>query len=58
MKNDCKRVRAKAERLAHLAYWKEDFVADRVTWSEEGSRILGLPPDERYRPWDRVVNGQ
>ncbi|MDB5311611.1 MAG: Blue-light-activated protein [Gemmataceae bacterium] len=34
-----------AQRLAHLGYWENDFEADRVSWSDETGRILGLPPD-------------
>jgi two-component system, cell cycle sensor histidine kinase and response regulator CckA len=44
-----------AVRLAHLAYWEDDFVANRVRWSNEGCRMLGLPADERSRTWDGVL---
>ena len=38
---------AEAERIAHLGYWENDLVADRITWSDETYRILGLEPGER-----------
>src|SRR5579883_298765 len=38
-----------AQRLARLGYWENDFGADRVSWSDEAGRILGLPPDETSR---------
>jgi PAS domain S-box-containing protein len=31
-----------AQQLAHIGYWERDLVADRITWSKETSRILGL----------------
>jgi PAS domain-containing protein len=44
-----------AARLAHLGYWEIDVVANRVSWSEETARILGLPPTERSRSWDEFL---
>jgi PAS domain S-box-containing protein len=44
-----------AARLAHLGYWEIDVVANRVSWSEESARILGLPPTERTRSWDEFL---
>ncbi len=42
-----------AAHQAHVAYFEDDFVANRVSWSEQGSRILGLPrPDARSVTWD------
>jgi two-component system, cell cycle sensor histidine kinase and response regulator CckA len=35
-----------AQRMAHLGHWEHDFVADRLNWSEETYRILGLHPNE------------
>jgi PAS domain S-box-containing protein len=40
---------ARAQRLAQIGYWENDFAADRVSWSEETGRILGLPPEEQSR---------
>jgi PAS domain S-box-containing protein len=31
-----------AQQLAHIGYWERDLVTDRITWSKETSRILGL----------------
>jgi PAS domain S-box-containing protein len=36
-----------AERMAHVGYWENDLVGDRITWSDETYRILGLLPGER-----------
>ena len=44
-----------AARLALLGYWEIDVVANRVSWSEESARILGLPPTERTRSWDEFL---
>jgi PAS domain-containing protein len=41
-----------AARLAGLGYWEIDVAGDRVSWSEESARILGLPATERSRSWD------
>lgn len=46
---------SQAVRLAHLAYWEDDFIANRIRWSEEGCRMLGLPTDERSRMWDDLL---
>jgi PAS domain S-box-containing protein len=40
-----------AARLARLGYWEDDLVEDRITWSEETSRLLGLPLGDRTRTW-------
>jgi PAS domain S-box-containing protein len=34
-----------AARIAHVGYWDNDLVTDRITWSAETYRILGLDPD-------------
>jgi len=31
-----------AQQLADIGYWERDLIADRITWSEETGRILGL----------------
>lgn len=31
-----------AQQLAHIGYWERDLIADRITWSNETGRILGL----------------
>jgi PAS domain S-box-containing protein len=38
---------AEAQRIAHVGYWENDLVADRITFSDETYRILGLTPDGR-----------
>ena len=35
---------AEAQRIAHLGSWEYDFVADRLTWSDEVFRIGGYVP--------------
>ncbi|HEV7589504.1 MAG TPA: PAS domain S-box protein, partial [Longimicrobium sp.] len=35
-----------AQRIAQLGYWENDLDADRITWSDETYRILGLQPGE------------
>jgi PAS domain S-box-containing protein len=36
-----------AQRIAHVGHWELDLDADRLTWSDETYRILGLRPGER-----------
>ena len=38
---------AEAEEIAHVGYWENDLEADRITWSDETYRILGMDPGER-----------
>jgi PAS domain S-box-containing protein len=38
---------AEAGRIAHVGYWENDLDVDRITWSDETYRILGLAPFER-----------
>jgi two-component system cell cycle sensor histidine kinase/response regulator CckA len=40
----CESQWREAEQVAHLGYWENDLVADRITWSDETYRILGLVP--------------
>jgi PAS domain S-box-containing protein len=35
-----------AQRVAHVGYWDNDLDTDRITWSDETYRILGLRPRE------------
>jgi two-component system cell cycle sensor histidine kinase/response regulator CckA len=35
-----------AQRLAHVGQWDNDLDSDRITWSDETYRILGLRPRE------------
>jgi PAS domain S-box-containing protein len=35
-----------AQQLAQIGYWEHDLIADRITGSEEASRIFGLRPEE------------
>ena len=36
-----------AQRIAHVGYWDRDLETDRVEWSSETYRILGLAPQAR-----------
>jgi PAS domain S-box-containing protein len=57
-----------AQRLAKIGYWERDVVADRITWSEETTKIFGLSsPDgalnqtklqELIYPDDRQIQEQ
>jgi two-component system cell cycle sensor histidine kinase/response regulator CckA len=57
-----------AQRIAHVGYWDNDLDADRISWSDETYRILGLNPGEiaptladlreRIHPDDREVQAQ
>ena len=40
---ESERKLAQAQRIAQLGYWEYDFDVDRVTWSDETCRMLGLP---------------
>jgi PAS domain S-box-containing protein len=44
-----------AARLARLGYWEDDVVGNRITWSKETCRMLGLPPTDRTRTWVEVT---
>lgn len=44
-----------AARLAHLGYREIDVVQNRVSWSEEGCHVLGVPVTERARSWDAFM---
>jgi PAS domain S-box-containing protein len=35
-----------AQRVAHVGYWQRDLATNLVTWSDESSRIFGLPPGQ------------
>jgi PAS domain S-box-containing protein len=57
-----------AERIAHVGYWDNDLEADRISWSDETYRILGLRPGEtaptmadfrlRIHPDDREIQAR
>jgi PAS domain S-box-containing protein len=57
-----------AERVAHVGYWENDLDADRITWSDETYRILGLSRRdgfptltqfrERIHPEDRQLQAE
>lgn len=57
-----------AARIAHIGYWDNDLTTDRITWSLEMYRILGLEPGEveptqamlreRIHPDDLVVHDE
>jgi signal transduction histidine kinase/CheY-like chemotaxis protein/ligand-binding sensor domain-containing protein len=42
-----------AERLAHLGHWDWNVKTNELSWSEEVSRILGVPPE--YTPSYEVI---
>lgn len=54
-----------AQRIAHVGYWEGDLGTDRITFSDEASRIFGLAPREgtitieevaeRLHPEDRAI---
>ena len=35
-----------AQQLAHIGYWERALIADRIIWSEEALRIVGLKLEE------------
>jgi PAS domain S-box-containing protein len=39
---ESRRKLKEAQRLANIGYWERDLITDRITWSEETGRILGL----------------
>ncbi len=45
-----------AERIASLGYWERDFVAGRLTLSDEACRLMGLPAGARAREFDAIEN--
>jgi PAS domain S-box-containing protein len=57
-----------ALRIGRIGYWERDFIADRIRWSEETSRITGMPsPDDGVpeaqlqdliHPEDRAIREQ
>jgi len=49
------RTLAAAARLADLGYWEIDAAGQRVSWSEESCRMLGVPLTERTRSWEDFV---
>ena len=42
-----------AQRLAHVGWWERDLTTDRVTVSDEVSRILGMRP---VAPWQELIH--
>ncbi|MDB4951328.1 MAG: Blue-light-activated protein [Gemmatimonadetes bacterium] len=61
---DSERRLSNAERLAHVGSWENDLAADRIFWSDETYRILGLVPGntltvaefrEHIHPEDREI---
>ncbi|WP_377828254.1 ATP-binding protein [Bradyrhizobium lupini] len=54
-----------AQRIAHVGYWEGDLATDRITFSDEASRIFDLAPregtitieevTERLHPEDRAI---
>jgi PAS domain-containing protein len=57
-----------AQRVTHVGYWERDLDTDRISWSDETSRIFGLTPGEgtialagmleRIHPEDRPIWSQ
>jgi PAS domain S-box-containing protein len=45
---------AEAQRVASLGSWEWDIHADRITWSDELYRIMGVRPRELDLNWDTV----
>ena len=43
-----------AMRVARLSYWEDNF-ENRVSWSKDGCRILGVPIDEHSWTWARFM---
>jgi PAS domain S-box-containing protein len=46
----------KAQRVAHVGWWERDFVTNRVSLSDEASRIFGLEPVDLPDWHDRWLN--
>lgn len=44
---------AQAQHIARLGYWERDLEADRIHWSDETFRILGLPVREGAIQFDQ-----
>jgi PAS domain S-box-containing protein len=44
-----------ASRLAQVGYWERDIEAKLLTWSDETYRIFGLPPEDRIRTFERIL---
>jgi len=43
---DSEAALAKAQKIAHIGSWNWDIVANRISWSDELYRIIGLSPQE------------
>lgn len=49
----------KAERIAHFGWWERDFTTNRVTLSEEVSRIFGVQPvdlPQWHERWLKLIH--
>ena len=44
-----------AMRLARLFYWEDDFIRNRLIFSEDGNKILGIPLDKKSLTWDEFL---
>ncbi len=47
---------AEAQRIAHLGNWDWDILNDKIHWSDETYRILGLRPQEFEATLERFLN--
>ncbi|MDO8142898.1 MAG: diguanylate cyclase [Candidatus Brocadiales bacterium] len=47
---------AHAQRIAHLGSWERDIVTDRLYWSDETYRILGLTPQSIGLTYEAYLN--
>jgi len=52
-----------AQRIAHVGYWEHDLATGRTTLSDEGCRIVGLPPqlprtqvEEWHQRWLHLIH--
>jgi PAS domain S-box-containing protein len=46
---DSERRLKEAERLTHVGFWENDLESDRIVWSDETCRIVGLPAGQARR---------
>jgi len=45
-----------AQRIAHLGHWNYDLVNNRLTWSDEVCRILGINQEECHASYKTVLD--
>jgi PAS domain-containing protein len=54
LRDSARKLQAVA-RLAHLGYWEDDVVADRINWSEEAAHVISAPMTDRTRAWNEFM---